>query len=179
LQVYERLESLEKTTKLAEVYLLFGIGIDQKKKKARVIDKLWNSVEFASASAMAVTLLFPELTDGVDIKQVQPSKKGISRFNLQRHTLLDPLDKDLWVDRKMDHLYRKNMSEVAVASMQIMPDLFVKLHDASMRKNSSFVRRKHARLVSQNHWEEWNDYKLAVIRNYLFGEAIDPCLRLK
>lgn len=169
-QVYERLNSLEKTSKLGNIYDLFGISTHEKKKKSKAIERLWNSMEHAHASATAMLLLFPELAEGIDIRQVRPSKKALVRLNNNpKDSLLDPLDKELWVDRKLDHLYRKNMSEVAVATLQTMPGLCVKLHNASLRKTASFRRRREARLLSQNLWNDWRDYKRAVIKKYLYG----------
>ena len=169
-QVYERLNSLEKTSKLSIVYELFGISTSEKKKKSKAIERLWISVEHAPASAKAMLLLFPELAEGIDIRQVRPSKKALNRLhNNPKDSLLDPLDRELWVDRKLDHLYRKNMSEVAMATLHTMPGLCIKLHDASMRKTASFRRRREARLLSQNRWDDWRDYKRAVILKYLYG----------
>ena len=170
LQVYERLNGIEKTSKmLPEIYELFAISHTEKKKKARAVEMLWYSIEHASASVKAMTLLFPELTDGTDIIQVTPTKKGLKRFsNKQKNPLLDPLEKDLWVDRKLDNLFRKNMSEVAIATLQTMPDLCVKLHTANMRKTASFRRRKHARLAVGDESYYWRDYKRREIYKFLY-----------
>ncbi|KAI2504746.1 Rab guanyl-nucleotide exchange factor [Fragilaria crotonensis] len=171
LQVYERLNGIEKTSKLlAEIYQLLGISHTEKKKKARAVEKLWCSIEHASASVKAMTLLFPELAGGTDIIQVTPTKKGLKRFsNKQKNPLLDPLEKDLWVDRKLDNLFRKNMSEVAIATLQTMPDLCVKLHTANMRKTASFRRRKQARLSSDQDSRYWQDYKRREIYKFLYS----------
>lgn len=170
LQVYERLNGLDKSSKLAEIYELFGINCAEKKKKARVVDKLWYAVEHASASAKAMSLLFPELAGGADIRQVQPSKKGLHRFhNTQKNALLEPLEKDLWVDRKMDALFRKNMSEVAIASMHMIPDLCLKLCAASDRQTASFRKRKQLKLSNGAEWDIWRDYKRKAIHKFLYG----------
>jgi hypothetical protein len=169
LQVYERLNGIEKASKLlAEIYELLGISHTEKKKKARSVEKLWHSIEHASASVKAMILLFPELSDGADIVQVTASKKGLKRLsNKQKNPLLGPLEKDLWVDRKLDNLFRKNMSEVAIATLQTMPDLCVKLHTANMRKTASFRRRKLARLPSGDESRYWRDFKREAMHKFL------------
>jgi hypothetical protein len=45
---------------------------------------------------------FRELAEGIDIRQVRPSKKALVRLNNNpKDSLLDPLEKELWVDRKI------------------------------------------------------------------------------
>jgi hypothetical protein len=162
LQVYERMDSLERTATLGQVYSLFGINNNEKRKKTRVLEKIWNSMELADRSAETMMMLFPELAEGLDIKQMKPGRKGMRRYG-QKDALLDPLDKRFWVDHRRDQLFRKNMAEVALASMQAMPDLFVKLHAFNLRKTKSLDQRKHA-VMSE---VQWRDYKQHLIQKYL------------
>jgi len=171
-QVYERLSSLEKTTTTGIVYELFGIKNAEKKKKVRLLNMLWTDIEIGDVSARTMMLLFPELSQGLDIKETKVSKKGLSRVRILRrdHVLLEPLEKAYWVDRKMNEMYRTNMSEVAVASMTTIPNLFVKLNEVSMRKTISLRRRSKACHNDQHRWDNWSTYKSEVIRSYLYGE---------
>jgi len=170
-QVYERLELLKNNTSdLQNVYKLFGIEPKEKKKKARVLEQLWESVEFADASTDCIRLLFPEL--GGDIKQVRSSKKGSRRF-LNRKQLLSPLEKEHWVDCKIDRLFRKNLSEIALASMQRMPLLFIKLHSAYLHKvSSSWKEQKKAYFIANLGAESWKKKKMGLMKKFLKSEKI-------
>ena len=79
---------------LSDVYKLFGIGAHEKKKKVRLLDKIWATYESADVSAKAMSLLFPELESGLDITQVRPSKKGFARLQAYKAVpLMEPLGK--------------------------------------------------------------------------------------
>ena len=171
LQVYERLNGLDKSSKLADIYELLGINRAEKKKKTRAVEKLWSSVELAFASVVAMTLLFPELSEGSDIRQVTPSKKGLNRFSTkQKHALLDPLEKDLCVDRKLDILFRKSMSEVAIATLRMIPDICVSIETASALQTASFRKQKRAKLIkllNRDERDNRHEYKKAAIYKFL------------
>lgn len=169
LQVYERLDSLKKSPNIENVYEPFGIFQNEKKKKARLLEQLWDSLELADASANFMWMLFPELVEGGDITPVKPGKKGRNRFHEQKQTILNPLEKDLWVDLKMDQLYRKNMSEVALASLKKMPDLHLKLHHAKLRQMSSWKGEKIEVMIKILGPERWREQKLLNMQRLIQG----------
>jgi IQ calmodulin-binding motif len=163
LQIYERLNKLSKPDSEA-IYEHFGISPKSKKKKLHTLEKLWESPLFTDESTNLMLTLFPELKESTDIKQVMASRKGLNRFHSsQKHSLLDPLDREFCVGQKLDTLFRKNMTEVAMAGLRRIPARSTPLTKSctSMRTSSQFsCRTKDERATRRATMQKflYNDY---------------------
>mmetsp|Transcript_15067 Transcript_15067/g.34797 ORF Transcript_15067/g.34797 Transcript_15067/m.34797 type:complete len:121 (+) Transcript_15067:814-1176(+) len=119
-------------------------------------------------------ILFPELHHGADIQIVAPSKgkKSWRRVNNEKATEfepLTPLKMDMWVDRMIDNKIRANLTAVALASMQKMPALLMKIHEAETRKNAWFLRQKQIATTARAN-TSWQECQREIMRSFLYTQ---------
>lgn len=119
-QVYERLKRVEGIEK---IYMIAGISVDDKEKKLKVAESIWNDSESKKLSmkpedsVQIWDLLFPELREKMNMDLIMPSNYSLTRLRVDEPDEIPiPLSLEgtsMDFDYNIDHQIIRSLADVS------------------------------------------------------------------
>lgn len=123
----------------------------------------------ANDSSAFMLEFFPELQHSPDMHFRDPSKKGVRRAKKLSSITPRPLDKHLCIHTLYGDRLRRNVREVADASLRVVPSLTLrmsKLEDKRRRRDLR-DRRLQGIMVDTRKMPDWSSCRLAMMKDFL------------
>jgi len=166
LQLYERLHAETDAETLKAIYKYFEIGANDKLKKRKLVDRLWEVQTHATRAVSVMVALFPELEYGTYMNFVAPSKKGQKLYHV-RNQVPSPLDSSMQVEVVRNQLIKSNMKEFAMAHAEKVPGLLLRLDDRDRAKKARFLLQSRAEMYARK-ISEWPRCRRKIILDFLY-----------
>lgn len=177
-QFYEKVDSISDTRTLKQLYGLFGMKVEEKKKKTRFVEQLWSADTATDDSVEASLLLFPELAKGTNITLSSgSSKKAKKRF--APAVSLIPLPPSECLEYKLQNVIGSNILAVATAGLSAVPDLTIKMlsEDEDDRMETNHPSRQARAIMDTKGITSWSECRLALMIEYYHQDAESVKLR--